>query len=187
MRGHHRADEGFTLLEMVIVILILGVILAPLMSSFVLSLKTTKEAVQTTTTNADKQITSQFFGTDAASSEQVSTTSSCVNPGETPVAQFDWVDGTVHKYVAYVLTPDTFGASPAYQLQRNYCETPNTVISSAVLARSLATVPVLTCDGGSCTGNPKPATVRLALDQYGAAAGDPHVSFTVTGTRRVTT
>jgi Tfp pilus assembly protein PilE len=209
MRGSREA--GFTAVELVISIVILGIIMVPLATSFVLSLGTTAEANQRTINSSDVQLVTTYFSTDVASSEGVavssplttstSAPSSCGEAGHV-VMRLDWVgDSTTHRYVAYVVEPNDDPNSDlnnvsVFKLVRVYCENnggAGPLLATATLSNTLSAEPQLQCDGSPCpTGNapaaisPSPLQLSLTLVDYGRKSTDPKTSFTVQATRRVT-
>src|SRR5690349_12332048 len=66
-----RRESGFTAIELVIATVILGIIMLPLASAFILSIGTTREANQRTQNSSDAQIFSTYFSTDVASADSV--------------------------------------------------------------------------------------------------------------------
>jgi hypothetical protein len=184
-------DTGFTTIELIISLLVLGLIVGPLTASFVLGIRTAQSVGGSETDSSDAQIAASYFEDDADSADTVSTAASCGGPNT--VVQFDWIDGAVHRYAAYVYAPDASAAadlhvSTAYSLQRRYCEASSgPVVQTLRLARALSLVPVAHCDGGSCAAAPKPNTVTLDVTELPGRSTDLAYSFTLTGTRRVTT
>src|SRR5438270_13768050 len=93
------ANDGFTLLELVIAVLILGIITLPLLSAFVLNLGATAEANQRTQDNSDAQLLSQSFERDVAAAENIAVSNPLTSTTKAPavcggagnvVVRFDW-------------------------------------------------------------------------------------------------
>jgi prepilin-type N-terminal cleavage/methylation domain-containing protein len=182
-------DDGFTLVELLIAMVILGVIMAPLVTSFVLGLGTAVQAQQDLTNTTDVQAFSAFFTDDVASSDTVKTgTTSC--GGADTVVQLAWKDGARNRAAAYVAQVDAdmqadLNRSPVYRMDRVIC-VDGTVTGTFPVARSLAAVPNANCDGSNCPADSTPQRVAVTLEEYGAKAADAHLSFTASATRRVT-
>lgn len=185
------AQAGFTLIELVISMLILGMIIAPLASAFTLNFQTTTEAKQRVSNSADAQLLTSFFSDDVASSEKVDTTAAgCA--GGSPTLELPRADGTL---IDYLVTPNTdaqteLNVSPVYQITRVSCASAGGApTNTLILSTSLRAQPTLKCDSATCAaGSSKPLIVTLDVDDIGRPATDPSqdYQFTVTGTRRVT-
>lgn len=192
LRAVAHDDDGFTILELIIAMLIMGVVLAPLATAFFITVGTTKTTSQTVKDSSDAQLLSSFFADDVASADTVSRATSC--GGANTVVQLQWIDGAITRQVAYVTVEDTateteLHVAPVYRLNRVTCDAPGATTTNPV-ARSLSVLPVLRCDAATCpVGAAKPRSVSLQLDEYGAQsegqAPDAHYVFTVQGTRRV--
>ena len=190
--GRLRSDDGFTILELVIAMMIMGVVLAPLATAFFVTVGSSKTASQRVTNSDDAQLMSAFFADDVSSADTVSKATTC--GGASTVVQLAWTDGAIDRKVAYASVEDTAAeselhVSPVYRLNRVSCASPGGTTTSTV-ARSLSVLPVLQCDGGTCApGSTKPLTVSLQLDEYGGQAlgqaPEAHYVFTVQGARRV--
>ena len=179
-----RNEEGLTLIELIISILILGIIMAPLFSSMVIGLASTEQASQLTANSTDQQVVASFFVNDVQSAADVSTTSTCGGAGA--VVQFHWVDPVdgKDKVAAYVRTATS-------ELQRVYCENGVSVKTSQLVGALGATGPTVECDGAACsTANPgsTPRAVSMTVTETGStsSASRETYSFTVAATRRTT-
>src|SRR4051812_48860977 len=114
-----RSDDGFTIVEVIIAMMVMGVIMAPLASAFFISIGTTKSATQNVTNSDDAQLLSAFFVDDVSSADSVSQHTTC--GGAHTVVQFRWTDGAIERRVAYAWTEDAatennLHVSPVYQL-----------------------------------------------------------------------
>lgn len=189
-RGHD-GDSGFTLIELVISVLILGVIIAPLASAFTLNFQTSSEAKQRISNSADAQLLTSYFSDDVASSEKVDTSpTGCA--GGSPFVELPRANGVL---VDYIVTQNAeaeaeLNFTPIYQVTRVTCGSaggsPTTTLT---LSTSLRSQPTLKCDSVSCpNGSSKPLIVTLDVDDVGRPVTDTAQDyvFTVTGTRRVT-
>lgn len=195
---HRKADDGMTLIELLIAISILLVIMTPLVASFVLSLATTSRVDQDITNSADAQLLASYYDADVSNADTVGTTSSCGATGT--VLEVAWRDGATRHYVAYLAAPDAEAqaklgaASPVYTLTRaewitSAACTPSQgpPARSQLLVRTASVLPVPSCDGAACpaTGG-RPRTVSLPIDDLARSTGE-HFAFTLTATRKVTT
>jgi len=201
MRKLSNDDGGFTLLEMIIVIVIMAIIMLPLVSSFTLGIASTQQAQQDTSNSVDSQLSSIYFDRDAASADTVSTSGSCGGAGT--VIQFQWHDGSINRFAAYVVTSVAnanadVGVGPSFRLDRVYCENATgPALLTTQIAQSMVAAPVVTCDNGSCSGVSTPARIAMTVKEWGpraTASGcttssvDPlcFYTFMLDGTRRVT-
>lgn len=201
MRELRRDDSGFTLLELIIVIVIMAIVMVPLVSSFTLGIASTQQAQQDTSNSVDSQLSSIYFDRDAASADTVSTSGSCGGAGT--VLQFQWHDGGIDRYAAYVATSVAnanadVGVGSSFRLDRVYCENASgPALLTTQIARSMVAAPTVTCDNGSCAGVPTPSRVAMQVKEWGpraTASGCTIASvnplcfytFTLAGTRRVT-
>lgn len=196
------SDAGFTAIELIIAIVILGIITLPLLSAFVLGIGTSSEANQRTQNSADAQLLSAYFESDVASSDTVNSSPSftCGDSG-TSVVTFDWDAGSgVHRYVAYLATVNTTASTDlggtAWTLTRDYCTSPNgPVLTSYSLANTLNAVPQPTCDGATCGTSSTPSTVSMTISEFTRKGSNiptctsdtTCVNYTLQATRRVAT
>lgn len=183
-------DDGFTLIELLISIILLGIVLAPLVTSFTLGLGTAAEQQQNLTNTTDIQAFSAFFADDVGNSDTVTTgTTTC--GGASALVALNWIDGANTKSVAYVASEDTvmetdLHRTPVYRIDRVDCLN-GAVRGRLPVARSVAAVPVPRCDGTPCPATATPQRVAITVEEYAAKVADPHLSFTASATRRVTT
>lgn len=178
-----------TIIELLIAMMILTVLIAPLATSFVIGLTTTQRTDQDVTNSADAQLLTLYFDSDVASSEKVTTSTTCGGSGT--VVQFEWNDGSSSQLAAYRTTRDAaaetvLSVPSVYRLERVLCSAPGNVVSTHLLARSLSVIPGVLCDGSPCPASSTPRGVSLPLDQLGRTASDDRFTFTLTATRKVT-
>lgn len=185
-------DAGLTLIELLVAMSITLIILAPLFTSFVFSLAQSARSEQDVTNSADAQVLTTYFDQDIANADLVGVSSSC--GGSASILALSWLDGMAHHYVSYQAVPDAqaktaLGSTTSvYQVTRYECTSPaGPPVSSNVVVRSAGTLPVPTCDATPCSDTTTtPRTVTLPIDDLGRRSTELHYTFTLTGTRRVT-
>lgn len=97
-------DAGFTLVELLVVIAMLGIIGYPLTESLILGLRTTDATAASSSRSVAIQALSSYFTGDAQSAETVSTTdSSCAT--EPVFLHLEWSDKLTTQKVSYSLDP----------------------------------------------------------------------------------
>lgn len=190
----NRREQGMTVIEILIAIMILGIIMAPLATAFVIGLQTTRGSELDAGDSADAQLLAGFWDIDIASAETVMSAGGTCGTG-TAVVELSLRDGAVMRYVAYRVVLDTARkaelqlSTDVYTMERVVCsDTSGTVVDRQVLARTLRAVPTITCDAGSCTSTPR----RVSMLAVSHATQTPDVgspgnyTVSVTATRKVT-
>jgi Tfp pilus assembly protein PilV len=182
----HRSDEGLTVVELVVAVLVLAIIVVPLSTSVIVGLTSTLRAEQQTTDTTDQQTLASYFVNDVQSADDISVnTTAPACGGTTAVIQMHWVDpvGSVDKQAAYV-------ADGTGQFERVYCEA-GVVVKRATVVNALASAPVVACDPSPCSsaqpgGTPK--SVSMQVSTVGSKDGPSYetYSFELQATRRVT-
>jgi prepilin-type N-terminal cleavage/methylation domain-containing protein len=187
-----RADGGFTLIELVIAIAILGVVMSAVCAAMVTALRANQETKTRLAKSGDVQFSSTWFADDIAGANKVTTggTASC---GTSATALVDItstdIDTTVAgvpatppptpeattRSVSYVLATVSDGDGTFRQLERRACVGPGAAEVNRVARRlSTTATPTVTRTPDTAT----PATVTLTL------TADDGTTFTLTGNRR---
>lgn len=186
-------DEGFTVIELIIAMVLMIILMGPLVSAFVIGLGTTHASERDATNSADAQLLAGFLDTDVSSAQTVGVTSSCGGTGT--FLTLKWSDGGTSVEASYRAVADAARqaelqlATPVYTAERVQCG--GTGAGTSVVARSLLAVPTVTCDGVPCsasTTTPRRVTLtgqESAVELTDIAATDRY-SLGVTATRKVT-
>jgi prepilin-type N-terminal cleavage/methylation domain-containing protein len=194
-----RGDDGFTLVELLVSIVILGFIMAAVTGVVISYLKDTNSTVGRLQESHDAQISAAYFTQDAESAGLRATATPfalqssiddstgswpypCATAGTTPLIRFAWNDYTDvsgnpgQVRVAYVIN------TAHTELHRLTCLNNATVLTDTVLAHELdpANQPTAACSPSPCASytTTLPATVSTILtikDQYHVGS-----TFTVT-------
>lgn len=202
-------DNGFTLVELIIAILIIGVITVPLGSVVIGYLHSTGSTTARLLESHDVQIASAYWAQDVDSIGTRSTTSPypltqsvetgvtygsslypCGTAGTTPAVTLAWDDFTgpgasTLDRVAYLVQT----VSGQTQLHRLRCNGSAAVVSDVTVAHDLSpsTPPTVACST-SCTGVPPlpavPQTVTLTLTLTDPNSTDAPYVVSLTGQRR---
>ena len=199
-----RDDSGFSLVELLLVIVILGVITLPLSNVIIAALHQTDQSAGRLAESHDAQVSAAYWAADVASIGTRSTsdpldprlrpsieTGVAYNDGRYPcgtagtpaaVVRLAWDDvvdaaTTTLVVVAYVAKP----ADGRFELHRLHCTGSTTPASDVVLAHDLLAAPVVQCQGG-CTGVPWSVQLRLTIQD--SKSREPSYEVTLTGNRR---
>jgi prepilin-type N-terminal cleavage/methylation domain-containing protein len=208
-------DAGFTLIELIITIFMLGVVIAPLTAVVILQLKNTDSTSARMSESHDAQLAGAYFAQDAQAIGVRGAYTSTAEPsfvqsvetnaaaggglypcgtGGTPdavvrLAWDDYDDATVasrtQKRIAYVVEGS--------ELHRIECAASSAVVSDLTIAHELvAPFASISCTNAagtamSCTGSTLPATVSMVLTIQDPDSGSatPY-EVTLTGQRRQT-
>ena len=205
-------DGGFTLVELIITIFVLGVVVAPVSAILIFNLRNSGATVARMNESHDAQLAASYFAEDVQAVgvrgaytsttqpsflQSIETTVTatgglypCGTAGEA-VVRFAWDDfsdatptSRTQKRVAYVVD--------GTELHRIECANSAAIITDLTLADRLVPLSVtITCadESGtdmSCTGSTLPATVAMSLIIHDPDSGDddPPYEIQLTGQRR---
>ena len=174
-----RSDDGFTLPELMVAVVILGIIAGAITGAIITGLKVTDGTAERVKESTDAQLASAYFAGDMQSSTAVipAVHPVCGVPaGAAAVVSFSWEDPT-DPAVPRVATWFTQTVDGERHLSRRYCEGVGGY--TVTVSRSLAGAgPDLQCPGG-CTGTPRRASM-VVTETSG-------YTFRLAGTRRSAT
>jgi prepilin-type N-terminal cleavage/methylation domain-containing protein len=192
-----QADHGFTLVEMLVTISVVGIIMLALVAVMFGSMKSNIDTKVRLDETRDQQFAASYFGPDASAATSVlrDVTAGC-GPGTAAIefrgASYDSITlAPTVTVVSYIFDTATVDGKPAGQLRRQACEAaaspppayPLVIKSAQFVARNLATTaPVF-----ACTPAPPavcgPTTTSVTLT---AARRSGDAPFLLVGTRRTT-
>ena len=199
-RPSRRSEDGFTLIELVISIGILGVVFSAMSLAMFGALRANKETTSRVDLTRDEQFAAAYFGGDVAGANSMSAggSAACGATG-TAIAAFsgqsfdDRATSTVTQtWVGYLFKVSTVGSVTSGQLTRLECETgfatttppdPRSNTHQTVVARSLTTTaPPVTCRNSDHAVETCAATstsMTMTLNRLGSGA-----PVVLSGTRR---
>jgi prepilin-type N-terminal cleavage/methylation domain-containing protein len=175
-----RADErGFTLVELLVAIAILGIIMLPLSGAFSVGLRTINDTSNRLAGSADAQLLTVHFPADVQGATEGTTTvpAAACTGAENPKLQLTDGGGATAMNVVYGVR----ASGSAYQVVRYDCAG-GSVVKSTVVARNVPSVGSVTAGRKPTTGTFTGATLQLT-ERVTASDSAPYV-FTVEGRRR---
>lgn len=211
VRAAAQDDSGFSLVELLLVIVILGVITVPLANVFLGAMRQTDQSAGRLNESHDAQISAAYWAADVASIGTRSTVDPldpqlqpsvetgvaynagqyrCGTPG-TPVAvvRLAWdevvagANGAPATTTLVVVSYVVISAGARSELHRLRCNGSTTPASNVVLAHDLVATPTVQCDT-ACTDAPPPRSVQLRLTIQDPKSREPNYDITLVGSRR---
>lgn len=193
-----KSDEaGFTLVELLVAIAILGIIIPAIGAALVSIIHNTNATNQRFAESHDAQITAAYFANDVQSVAVTGTVSpgsasydtACDRAGDSSLIEFKWwqydTTGNISSYnlVVYSTEPVSGSLPPVRLLRRRFCQGPNGVAPSLVtdvVAGHLVSgaTPPAVCTS-HCAGQPVNAVAMSVTESSGYL-------FAVSGVRRAT-
>ena len=164
-------DDGFTLVELTMSILIMSVVVVVIGGALIFGLKTFGSTTQRLSESHDLQLAASYFAPDVASAKTVSLTAdpSCPVSGSV-VLTLAWTDPTSGNVVVSYIAQTITGGK---QLVRHLCASGSS--ADVVVVHALGTVGSPVCPT-SCSGTPASASISIT-----EADGYP---YTLSGSRR---
>jgi prepilin-type N-terminal cleavage/methylation domain-containing protein len=194
-----RSAQGFTLIELIIAIGILGIVFSALSLAMLASMRANQETRVRLDETRDEQFVAAYFASDVngATGMASGTTARCGTGtaiAELRGASFDSAtppNATV-TVASYVFTTSTVAGVATGTLTRYACEAvagaasyPLTPVSTTVVARTLAaTSPVVVCSTGASAATCSAATTAMSVTFQHRSGGDP---FVLSGSERTAT
>ncbi|MDQ1621524.1 MAG: hypothetical protein QOE19_4093 [Actinomycetota bacterium] len=173
-----RADDGLTLVELLVAAAITALIAPVLTSALVVGWKTTDATVSSLSDSRNRQIAPSLFTRDVQGATTIETAGAgCLQAGDTLLVRFGRTEtsttgSTTSPLVTWVLT--TTGV-----LERRSCDSGTAVTSSVTGAHDVVGTPTVACKSaaGASVACSSAAVVDLTVT-------DPSGAFTATGRRR---
>ena len=183
-----RDDAGFTLVELLVVLVIEALIVGGLGSAFILVMNNSTSVKDSLDRTEDARIAASYIISDARNSSGPETsladTASCPDPSPpvsgtpTAVVRFNWdstssAGATTPNVVNYVLVSNA--------LLRRQCRN-GSLVSDAAIATKIASVAVACAPTAGCSGTP--TTVTATVTETQDSAGGAALQYSLTGAYR---
>lgn len=200
-------DGGFTLVELLITVVILGIIAVPLTSVVITFFLNSSDTTARLTESHDEQITNAYWQQDVASlgvrgeydqsqstyplQPSVDTSGdllACKSalPSGSVVAALAWSQYNISGQATQVGVAYIGQANGSrYTLVRAHC-TGSSVDSVATMAHYLTALPSVSCPGFASCDNVIPSTMTLSMTVSDPTGKNPPLAVTLTGQRRQT-
>jgi prepilin-type N-terminal cleavage/methylation domain-containing protein len=177
-------DDGFTLIELVIATMVLGVIMSTIVLSLVLFLTTTGETTERLAESPEAQIASVYLTRDAQSAEVTDKTCGSPWSGATLLVSFGWRDqGALtalsdnRAFVVSYVVATAAGNPSQKELRRYQCvaplTTPAATVSSIATATDQTTIVALIDPSITPTASTSADVVSVAFGICTAKSGSP--------------
>lgn len=152
-----RREDGFTLPELLVVIVLLGIVIGAIGASIIVGLRTTDDTNRRLTESHDAQIATAYFVSDVQSADDVSLTDTAC-AGIAPVVRLQWTDPTDGK----VMISSYAVPAATTELHRYYCENGGLVSDVVAVHKLGATAPSAVCSPApNCPGTPDKVTLTV--------------------------
>jgi prepilin-type N-terminal cleavage/methylation domain-containing protein len=176
-----RSDEsGYTLIELLLVIALLGFIVAPISAAIVVGLRTTSATANRINSSHDAQLVSIYLPADIQSATTVDQTGTNTGCHPNSVLYLKWtqlVDPSSNAVDTYEAAYAIAQNDGEWQMTRYYCVN-SALVQQTVVAHNLR-------DGSAATVPlPTGPTVSMTLTEATAARDTAAYQYTVQGTRR---
>ncbi|MDQ1480939.1 MAG: hypothetical protein QOI44_1800 [Actinomycetota bacterium] len=183
-----RDEAGFTLVELLIVIVIEALIVGALGSAFILVTNNSSQVKESLARSGDARIAAAYIVSDARNSSGPETsladTASCFDPSPpvsgtpTAVVRFNWnstssAGATTPNIVNYVLVSNA--------LLRRQCRN-GSLVSDRAVANNVTSVSVACAPTANCSGTPTKITVSIT--ETPETTGSPSFQYSLTGAFR---
>lgn len=169
------SEAGFTLIELMMAIVILGIIIGPLTAGLIVGLRTSADTQNRLTGSNDAQMLSIYLPPDVQSADDAITSAISCTGVTGAVLQLKSTVYDTSFNVAYAVILASDGS---YQLVRNTCPAG----TQKIIARNLANATAVTITRTPASGTLQRVSMQVTEK---ATAGDPtNYVFTVTASRR---
>lgn len=191
-----RDERGFTLIEAVISVAILGIVMAALATAMILYFRTTDATTQKLSESPGLQLAASYFASDAQSNDIALGSQDCLGAGQaSALVSFRWQDPGVNAN----FTTDDRNVVVSYlvvqvgtqkQLWRNRCEgalntdgTRSNEIGTLSSTHLVKFIDPMT-NPAATTSGPQTKVEMVLCTSTGSTCRDEQVRFSLNGTRR---